>query len=585
MIRLALVLLTVGGFRVQEWVGGGGGISRVPILPARVVSGIPDLPGFTELTAAPGHGDVVPDIPDLPDWISDPIGWLIEQLVNLITSVIGALIEFMLWLFIKTPAPNSAVTADVSTDNSSSNLNGTNQTLLAEGGNTTNTTNASIFATPPQGETYRQFYMVQQDMVLIAILVLLTFWVLTFAVAGFTSFLAQYDQSHVNRRVFLAGLLIYGWWPIHTAATNFANALAIAIAPSNLGAFTSNITGTVLTALSGTFIGLVLASVSLPAFLAAILVYVIRMFVIYVFSFAMPLLIALWAVDVGVFKQVSQIGGKFMKVYAPAVFFTLPAAVLLRAAQIFITSPIEGLGSAALSLFAITLPVLAIIAPKMMFDELMEFTPSGKDIRRKTGVGAKNPAKSSSSRRSQSGGASGNGQSATGGQSSGGGAGRRPVRPRQTFSKNRALNRASKAKRAAGTPVRKAKQVSGGQTKTQRRFGTAKADYENRGVGGYSITETAQRMTSGDPSPQFGDSGSDPTVDQPRNVRELLDKSQEDGYDWGNARFGADPSETDLAPEEVPVYHVADDEEAKEKAKESDAAAAWIGDDWGDTAS
>lgn len=533
------------------------------------------------------HDDLVPD---LPPWAKDPLGWLIGEAVDLVVPIMRAIINFMIWAFTYTPAPNSNVSFTMTGNGSNGTVNGTNSTFINGTAGSTSAGNESIFATPPTGEPWASFYGWEQNMAAIGILLLLMFWVVSWSLTGLTTFLRGYDQSHVTRRVILGIFAIYGWWYIHAAATNLANALALAIAPS-ASEFAGTFSETLLAVSSGALIVLVILSASLAIIGATILIYIVRIMVIYIYSFAMPLLLAMWAIDVGIFKPVHDIGKRFMRYYAPAVFFTLPAAVLLRAAQIFFSAPIQGIGSLGLACFAMALPILAIVVPKMMFSEIASIAPSASSINRKIpddiGSEGKRTGEKSEQQQQQEFQAAqsenANRQRRKQKQRSGGsssGPGRR-----ESFSVDRMKRRAKRpvqaasagagASVAAGSAAKeKVNDAQEGKTKLQQKFGAPSPDYETGEIDGHSLGETASRMVGGS-TPSWQVSESSKGTSNPGNMRQVMDRVENGDFDYSGAQY----NETDvsgISPQEVEARHVPDKKTAKRMASNNNEAAVWI---------
>lgn len=276
---------------------------------------------------------------DLLKPLQDVVSWVFHGFLRpMIRDHLSTYINAMIQLMIGTPAPSGS------------------------GGN--------IFATPSSG-IWAGVHSGYQDMVPIAMLILVFALILLHGLGSVAPFLSSYDIHRVYRRMVLAGLGILSWWWLGSAALNASNGLAVLISPDTVD-ITTDMT-TMMFALSAGIVLVVLALMaSWAIILAVVLLYQVRNMVIYTYMVGMPILFALWAVDIGYMRPVSGMAGKMMQYFVPACFFTLPSAIILRVGVALVDPSMFSLDNAIQSVLAfvmvLSIPALALVAPKFMFD-------------------------------------------------------------------------------------------------------------------------------------------------------------------------------------------------------------------------
>ena len=258
-----------------------------------------------------------------------------------------------------------------------------------------------LFGEPSRGTwtPFYEFFIESTQPISILLLVAQVAIVIVFASGPFL--FSNYDKERYFRRIFQAFVGVTAWWFLFTFSTQFANELAMYIGglhgPTgdsvNFAEFIefglqALLTSTVLIIIAALAS---MASTALILFVAAM--YISRMVVIFAYSFSMPIFMALWPANIGFLKPVSELMKKFMELYIPILFLTLPNALILRTAQLLgeaaitpdeietgggdvgigeifsiaggaLTSLVEGI---LFLVLALVLPIIAIIAPKFVF--------------------------------------------------------------------------------------------------------------------------------------------------------------------------------------------------------------------------
>lgn len=292
---------------------------------------------------------------------------LIERIINGATNLMIDVFNGLIWLIVGTPTP-------------------------AQG-----EFNEQIFSIPQGGSwaPFYDFFIESVQPLAILLLILQISLVLLFTSGPFL--FSNYDKEKYFRRIFKAFVGVIAWWFMFSASTAFANQLAMFLAGLNSGAnvqdvgfgqFFEIVAQALLATTAIATIGALAMLASAVLVLFVIVMYVARMVVIYSYSFAMPLFMALWPANIGFLKPVSDLMKKFMGLYVPILFLTLPNALMIRATYLFAEAAVtpsdtsidqDGVfgfvGTAIGDLLegilflaiALILPILAVIAPKYVF--------------------------------------------------------------------------------------------------------------------------------------------------------------------------------------------------------------------------
>jgi hypothetical protein len=173
-----------------------------------------------------------------------------------------------------------------------------------------------------------------------------------------------YTTARLKRRA-LAGLVgILSWWWIDALARRFVVTLSSYLVPSL--ADVSLFQTLSFTAMS--VLGVVISlSVDFVLFVLIALIYVVRELALYLFTLLMPVLIALWVPGVGPWQLVSGFVRRLAGFYVPFLFMTVPVAVLFRLGDLLGQSIDLSMGGVGAWLLALVIPVLAVLAPLVLF--------------------------------------------------------------------------------------------------------------------------------------------------------------------------------------------------------------------------
>jgi len=264
--------------------------------------------------------------------LGDTIVWAVKEALRVLFSPLKSLVEKhandVIAIIVGTPHPNAAFVA-------------------------------------PSNNSWPDIYAYFWDLIVPLSLLL---WALSVGLVIFlesTSYLfSGYHRTKLKRRAFSGLLGILAWWWMDVFARQFMNELAIFLAPdlSQISLFETvsfGAAGALVTAI------VLLADFFLLALVVAI--YFIRIVVLYLFTFLMPILIALWIPGVGPFSYVSKFVKRLAGFYVPFLFMPIPVALLFRIAQILGQN--FGLSTQGLTtwLAALIIPIVAIASPFVLF--------------------------------------------------------------------------------------------------------------------------------------------------------------------------------------------------------------------------
>ncbi|WP_227134361.1 hypothetical protein [Halorubellus salinus] len=173
-----------------------------------------------------------------------------------------------------------------------------------------------------------------------------------------------YQTSRLKRRA-LSGLLgILSWWWIAALSLQFVDALSGFLVPdlTNISLFQ-----TVSVGLASALAFALSVAVSNVVLIALAVVYLARELAIYAFALAMPILIAMWIPGLGPFAAVAGLAKRVARFYVPFLLMTVPTALLFRLGELLGANfGFSGTGLLAW-LTALVIPVLAILAPVVLF--------------------------------------------------------------------------------------------------------------------------------------------------------------------------------------------------------------------------
>jgi hypothetical protein len=140
--------------------------------------------------------------------------------------------------------------------------------------------------------------------------------------------ISEYQRKILLRRIGIAFLGLFFWFPVASMGTQFFNAIGMTLAPT--ADMTSDLTNVIKSGVGGLIIALVMYFVTNIFLILAAAIYALRWVLIYVLTLSMPLLGALWAVEVWPLTQFSEISKKAAAIYPGLLMAGIPAALLFR---------------------------------------------------------------------------------------------------------------------------------------------------------------------------------------------------------------------------------------------------------------
>lgn len=138
-------------------------------------------------------------------------------------------------------------------------------------------------------------------------------------------------------RVALATLAVFFWFPVASGALQLADAVGVVIAtggPSSTGSLIQNFGDALKVGGGGAVLLLVIYAVETTLIVIAAVAYAIRWLALIVLTLTMPLLAAVWAVDIWPLTSLASIARRAAEVYPGLLIAGLPAAFLLRIAVV-----------------------------------------------------------------------------------------------------------------------------------------------------------------------------------------------------------------------------------------------------------
>lgn len=173
-----------------------------------------------------------------------------------------------------------------------------------------------------------------------------------------------YRTSMLKRRAFAALLGVLSWWWLAALSMQLVDALTAYLLPdlSTLSLFETASTSVV--GILGVAVSL---SVSNGLLAALAILYLGRRLALYMFVLLMPVLVVMWVPAVGPFAAVAELMKRLARFYVPFLFMTLPTAMLFRLGELLG----QNFGLSVTGLLAwltgLVIPILAILAPLVLF--------------------------------------------------------------------------------------------------------------------------------------------------------------------------------------------------------------------------
>ncbi|MFB6284016.1 MAG: hypothetical protein ABEK59_08820 [Halobacteria archaeon] len=185
----------------------------------------------------------------------------------------------------------------------------------------------------------------------------------------FGRFLSGYERSRAKRRFFMGFLFILVWWGIGGFTLRIADLFALAVAPDS-----AEVAGLLAEGMSIDGMNLALSAVftfiETGVILSVVFVYLVRWVAIYSLMLGMPVIVALWIVDVGPFAYLSEIAGGLGLKFIPLAFVTIPISIIYRVAGLFFeTLDMSSMFSNSVGPFVFSLgfPLLTLFTAYIVF--------------------------------------------------------------------------------------------------------------------------------------------------------------------------------------------------------------------------
>lgn len=301
------------------------------------------------------------------------MGWVADQITNAINGILSriseelvtlieGLVSMILRLFTSTPYPGS---------------------------NQPDVTNP-IWYTPPDpsttsnpgmwSELYHSVYMGDVMPFAIAVFVLAAAFTYGLSWLNNISSLNYVSTASMESKLMHAFLGIMFWWQIGTAILYISETLALAFA----GCSTSGACGAYDIPSGGggaiVFAAILVYFVSASTLIFIAMFWLFRYVALIIGFVTAPLLIALWAFDIGPMKIVSGLAGDILRLFVVLSFASIPAGLVVRIAYVggsvldgILSSALgngalaNGVGSLVETMFYIAIPVAAGLTPIYVF--------------------------------------------------------------------------------------------------------------------------------------------------------------------------------------------------------------------------
>ncbi|WP_435349186.1 hypothetical protein [Haloarchaeobius sp. HRN-SO-5] len=196
----------------------------------------------------------------------------------------------------------------------------------------------------------------------------LTLWALSIGLVIFlestSNLFGGYQRAKLKRRAFSGLLGVLSWWWMAAFSMQFVDSLTGYILP-NL----SDIT--LFHSASFTAMGVLGYAMSMAVsnslLVSIAVIYLARRLAIYMFVLLMPVLIVMWIPCLGPFAGVARLMKRLAGFYVPFLFMTLPTAVLFQLGHLLGNDFGLSVSGFTAWLVALVIPVLALVAPFILF--------------------------------------------------------------------------------------------------------------------------------------------------------------------------------------------------------------------------